>query len=295
MKFVLAFEHSGDTLPFTCVNDQVLEYYVDQLNTRNANSFALTPGFGNTVADYVQELDTTIHDVNSWIFEILDGYISRERDYFDQRVLNQIHLEWAQAHNKVYPIAYKRSRYNNSEQSELIHSRFNDDTPAPTVSTVLQNLGLIDQYSKINIKVHQLEDAFTTELVCISTPWVEIDNPYPDSILTNDVCNFKIAFQHLGRSLYEKFRTFDMDLEFDDENTFRELIGAVSITLQPEQQVPFSKQYREWCQRHNRTPSGRGINIGTIDQLNERLTDYRKILFRNSRQDNKFSIQLNKG
>jgi hypothetical protein len=41
MKFQIAFDQSGDTIPFVSVNDQILEFYVDQLSVQNLNSFEL--------------------------------------------------------------------------------------------------------------------------------------------------------------------------------------------------------------------------------------------------------------
>ena len=297
MKFVLAFENSGDTIPFTGVNNDIVEYFVDQLNARNANRFAVTDGFSDRIASNIQHLADSIADINCWIFEILDHDIGTylPEEYLDQTVLNRLHRDWAKSQNKVYPIAYKRKKYKNSKQSELIHSLFNDDTPMPTVGTVLSQMNLLARYNQINEGIHELEQNVSSELICFSTNWVEFKNPYPETVLTNDVCNFKIAFHHLGRALYEKYINFDLELDFDDENNFDELVGAVSICLRPEQTVPFSQEYVSWCQHHQRTPTGMGINAGSIDNLSTHLTQYRQILFRNSRQNNKFSIQLNKG
>jgi len=297
MKFVLAFESSGDTIPFTCVNNAVLEYYVDQLNARKANRFAITEIFGDRIASDIQQLHESIVDINHWIFEILDRHVDVfcVEEYLDQAVLNKLHSDWTKSQNQIYSIAHKRKKYNNSEQSTLIHSLFNDDIPEPTTGMILSQLGLLKRYNQINECVHELEQNLGRELICFGTDWVEIPNPYSESLLTNDVCNLKIAFHHQGRALYEKFINFDLELEHDDENNFRELVAAVSIRLQPNQTFELSKEYVQWCQKHNRIPSGLGINLGTIDKLDERLTDYRQIIFRNSRQDNKFSIQLNKG
>jgi hypothetical protein len=125
--------------------------------------------------------------------------------------------------------------------------------------------------------------------------WVEFKNPYPKSLITNDNCNFKISFNHLGRPLYSKYQNFDTDLEYCDENTFDQLLGFVEIDLVNPQTHAYSPEYIAWCQKHNREPSGSNLNIGNMVDLNNQLAEYRSIVYRNTRNSNKFSIKLNKG
>jgi hypothetical protein len=125
--------------------------------------------------------------------------------------------------------------------------------------------------------------------------WVEFTNPFGKEILTNDISNFALAFHHLGRPLYNKFVNYDHELEFDDENSYNELLGFIDIKLAPPQTIPLSKEYIMWCKRHNKIPSGGHLNIANVPDLSARLTEYRTILFKNSLQNNASSIQLNKG
>jgi hypothetical protein len=105
--------------------------------------------------------------------------------------------------------------------------------------------------------------------------------------------NLKLSFNHLGRTLYDKFINFDVNLEHNDENSFNELLGFVTISLTPTQTIPLSLEYVNWCKQHNRTPIGNYLNIGNIPNISENLTKYRIIIFRNLLKNNKFSI--NKG
>ena len=144
--------------------------------------------------------------------------------------------------------------------------------------------------------VHQLEISFKeVKFEVTDQNWIEFTNPFGKEILTNNINNFSISFNHLGRTLYNKFVYFDSNLEFDDENSFNELLGFVSIKLEQPQTIPLSSEYVNWCKHHNRVPSGDYLNIGNIPNLVEKLTDYRTIIFRNTLQNNAFSIQLNKG
>jgi hypothetical protein len=114
-------------------------------------------------------------------------------------------------------------------------------------------------------------------------------------MITNDIANFKIAFNHLGRTLHDKYLNFDLDLKHDDENTFDQLLGYVMVDLSLPRQVPFGQDYIDWCHKHQKSASGRYLNIGNIPDLGKNLGDYRRILLTNGLKKNHFSIQLNKG
>ena len=92
--------------------------------------------------------------------------------------------------------------------------------------------------------------------------------------------------------MYDKYQTFDTDLQYNDENSFNELLGFVSLHLVPSQTVPLSKEYTDWCNTHDKIPSGEYLNIGNIPNLEKHLKDYRLVVFRNLLQYNSFKIKL---
>jgi hypothetical protein len=173
---------------------------------------------------------------------------------------------------------------------------FPDNNPAPRLGVIIDKLGVEPIYSSINQLVHTLESKLAKfNFNVADQSWVEFTNPFGKEILTNDISNFALAFHHLGRPLYNKFVNYDHELEFDDENSYNELLGFFDIKLVPPQTIPLSKEYIMWCKRHNKTPSGGHLNIANVPDLSARLTEYRTILFKNSLQNNASSIQLNKG
>jgi hypothetical protein len=300
MKFSLAFENSGDVIPLQTINNKtadVLCYYVDHLNEQNLNKFALFNS-GNKIDQAIKKLHATIGECNEFIYELLDYYIPTysAEDYLDQRVLNKLHADWVNSQSIQYNIIEKRKKYNNSVQAELIHTMFPDEIPDPPLATIIDKLGFKNSYNNINLDVHALESLLSKiKFVTADHPWVEFTNPFGSEILTNDIGNFSLSFNHLGRTLYNKFLWFDHSLEFDDENSFDQLLGFVEINLQPPQSIPLSNEYVAWCRTHNKVPSGDNLNIGNITNLQARLTDYRKIIFQNTLQNNIFSIELHKG
>jgi hypothetical protein len=303
MKFSLVFENSGDSIPFQTVNsglDEILTYYVENLNERNLNKFS-SP-IGHTVNTAINTLHETIIECNKFVYELLDRNIDTyaTEDYLNQRNLNKLHADWVNSQKVKYNILEKRKQYG-SKQAEQIHNIFSDDIPTPIIGSVISRLGYTDIYGQINRAVHTLENMFTNVVFSVDNydfvdeHVVEFLNHFSTSYITNDICNFKFSFDHLGRMLEDKFKSFDYDLEFDDENTFNELIGVVEINLMAPQTIPLSNEYVLWCKKINKTPSGKYFNIGNIPDLTENLTKYRQIIFRNSLQNNFFSIQLNKG
>jgi len=300
MIFSLIFENTGDSIPFQTISNQtadVLSYYVDNLNKQNLNKFT-NNNIGNKINQAIANLNSTIINCNEFIYELLDQYIDTytTEEYLNQQILNKLHADWVKSQTVKYNILEKRKKYNYSQQSELIHSMFPDEIPEPPVGVIIDKLGVNEPYSNINVGVHKLERLFSEiKFQVANQNWVEFTNPFGKDLLTNDVSNFSLAFNHLGRTLYNKFVYFDHTLEYHDENSFNELLGCVELRLDPAQTIPLSVEYVNWCKIHNKVPSGERLPIGNIPDLTTHLTDYRKIIFRNTRQNNFFSIQLNKG
>jgi hypothetical protein len=294
MNFCIVFENSGDSIPFTPINLDTLEYFLDNINRQNINSFSLPNKIANIKAT-ADKLHSTLLHTNEWIIELIDTKFTtyNSEEYFDPNVLNKIHVDWAKWQQLDCDLKEKRKLKTTSRLIESVHSFFPDSTTLVEVSTIAKHLNLLDQYRSINTLIHQIEFNFLQEIQCglASGEWICFDNPYPKYQLTNNIANVKLAFNHLGRLLTDKYMNFDMDLEFDDENSFDELVATVSIHLIHPETIPFSKEYTEWCQRHNRTPIGKYLNIGNITDLVTKIKDYRLIIFRNSLKNNNFSIQ----
>lgn len=297
MKFSLIFDSSGDSVEFETISNKtadVLSYYVYKLNEQNLNRFQSLDS-GRSVEQAIAKLHSCINQCNQFVYELLDGYIDiySTDSYLDQSILNKLHADWVNSQALLYNIQEKRKKYMYSEQSNLIHDMFPDHIGCPPVRTILEKLGFKELYSDINKYLHQLENAtLKSKFRTADQAWVEFENIFGTELLTNDIGHFSLSFHHPGRTLYNKFVCFDHGLKCDDENSFDQLLGFVEITLQPTQTIPLSMEYVNWCNTHNKTPSGQNFNIGNILDLSNRLTDYRKIIFQNSLQSNAFSIQL---
>jgi hypothetical protein len=296
MKFSLVFENSGDSLPFESVNCEVLSFYVNQLNQQGLNKFsAKNQNLGKTILSKIEQFRTCIIEVNEWLYDLADMNIGvyDAEEYLDQDILNQIHADWVNSQSLIYNIQEKRKQFNFSGIAEQVHDRFPDDIQTPPLSTVIDRIGKSEIYRSLNEPhIHKLESSFDSIRYQVSNTWTIIaDNLFSKNILTNNIANLSITFNHLGRTLYNKYTNFDINLKYDDENSYDQLLGFVTLSLVPPQTIPLSIEYVDWCKLHNKVPSGNYLNIGNIPNLYENLTKYRKIIFHNLLSNNTFSIQ----
>lgn len=301
MNFSLVFDSTGDSIPFqTISNDtaEVLCYFVENLNNQKLNKFSMSSKKSEKINNAINKLHSSLVECNSYIYELLDQYVTTYTadEYLNQDILNKLHADWVNSQGTQYNIIEKRKKYNYSVQSETIHNMFPDDIPVASVGNILNKLGFRESHDQINLHIHELEDLlvhFRGHIVDVS--WFQIDNPFSKNLLTDSRSNFLLPFHHLGRTLYNKFVQYDYNLEYNDENSSNELLGFVQVSLHPAETISLSPEYINWCTTHNKVPSGTNLNIGNIPDLHKKLTTYRTIMFKNTLQNNTFSIQLNKG
>ena len=274
MNFFLQFDKSADILPFVANNNSdILTYYVDTLNAKNGNEFRTNRTLKNpaVICYLTKEINEYFEYYTDCKFNIYKNY-----EYFDQNVLNKLHAEHVL--NKLHKVDVK---------NKGLLEYFSDDNLYPNWSDVATKINKMDHYDSLNITIHRIETQFTTVKYDVGY-WLPIDNPFPKNRCTNDVCNFRLSFNHVGRTLYNKFNMLDDKLEYNDENTYNELLGVVDISLSRPQTIPLSKEYTNWCKKLNREPSGDFLNIGNLVDYENRLTEYRQIVYNN--KNNSFKI-----
>ena len=274
----------------------MLDYYVDQLNQHNQNSFSVqNKSWTNVVNQRIEQLHRILESVNTWIEELTDWQydVFELEQYLDQHNLNKLHADWVRSQGQIYDIDTKRQQHNFSGTAERIHDMFPDSERFVTIGNLLSKLNKMSEYADINLSVHTLEQSFNHIRFGVADgSRQQFPNVFDKSILTNNDANFNLTFNHLGRTLYNKFIYTDLNLEHDDENSFNELLGYVGISLLPPQTIPLSTQYQAWCRSHNREPFGNNLNLGNIPDLPDRLTHYRQLIFKNLKSNNNFSIHI---
>ena len=296
MNFSLNFDNSGDSIVFVSTNPGLVEYYIDQLNQKKANSFCVqNSAWADSTTQDIDHLHTVLEEVNNWIEELTDWRydIFESEEYLNQHNLNKLHATWVNSYNQIYDIDAKRQQNNFTGLVEHIHDMFPDTERFVMLGNLINKLNQSQQYDQINHAVHKLESGFSQINFRMSdNSWQEFPNIFDRSVLTNNIANFNLTFNHLGRTLYNKFQTFDLDIEHDDENSFDQLLGFVDIRLLPAQTIPLSSEYQQWCRTMNRDACGNNLTLGNIPDLPDRLTEYRQLIYKNLKSNNNFSIHL---
>ncbi len=294
MRIKLVFEHSGDELEFVPVNHEVVEYYLDHLDKNNLNNFSTYDSTYNYISRTINELQKSISISNEFIQKLtgkkFDEY--SEFEFLDQYVLNKIHSQWVNAQTINYSIQEYRSNGNcskNNEIDEKLHHGLPDEISVISLDQCLNILELSHIYRQINENVHILEESFNS-IKFSNDSYFSISNPFSKFLLSNDICSLRIAFNHRGRTLYNKFLNFDDKLEHQDENSYDQLLGFVSLHLCRPQTINLSLEYVNWCKERNVIPSGNFLNIGNLVDIQNKLTEYRQVVYRNLKNNNKFKL-----
>ena len=91
MNFSLTFDNSGDAIDFVSTNTDLVEYYIDQLNQKKANSFCVRNStWAESVTQDINHLHSVLEEVNNWIKELTDWRydVFESEDYLNQKNLN---------------------------------------------------------------------------------------------------------------------------------------------------------------------------------------------------------------
>lgn len=294
MQFNLVFANSGDYIVLDSLQDDVLLYFVDQLNSHGCNSFVSTGNQTDEIRARISSLRRAAQLIHLWPEEIRPAWIKSldRRECLDQDLLNHLHSAWVQSNTQPWDVRQKKAQYGSSIV-DRVFDQLPDDAMIPPFAVVLDKLQLLDLYRQLNVLIHKVESSFDHMRFCQQQQgWIEFDNPFGSSIVSNDIAHVSIAFNHLGRTLYDKWSSFDCELNYPDENTFRELLPFVDVRLVRPQTLGYSSQYLDWCRQHNRQPSGSTVCVGNIPDLASNLTKYREMMLDNLAQGNSFSIQL---
>lgn len=299
MKFSLVFDNSGDTIPFKVkYNHELLEYFVDQTNAREQNLFSNDQCLYKDVDKKITHLHWAISKTNEVFYNLVSKSFEQHTDlenYLDQTFLNRLHSEWVFSHRHTVDIDTLRfsSNASNANIGNRLHEIYPDEIRFPDVAPVLENIGYIYPFREINMGVHRLESSFRDLEFKSDAKWDVFDNPFKDSQITNnDVVNFSFGYTYVGRQYYNKFRFFDTKLECLDNYNYESLEFAFQMNLSMPETIPFSKEATNWANTQGIKLVAEQIPIANVVDLEDNLFEYRKMLYRNSRDNNRAKIIL---
>lgn len=259
----LIWENTGDELTFVPTFPDLLEYYIEQLNQANANSFDCSRSRfkPNLITQLEDNLKLCAPLADRIPFEITEW----SGDVLDQDFLNRLHRDWVKTGQKF-----------------------------PTLPLLLRALNGLDvNYRDINLNLHALESSFVFEFINYGADQFQVKNIFGTDVIGFDLANITLGFDNLGRSSWDKFKWFDNNARDSDTNNYQMLSGLIELNLNRPMRQTAPPEYIQWCRDHNVSVTGASISLGNIVDLEKNLTSYRKVLIRNTNeQSNKFFFEI---
>lgn len=297
MKFLLVFDKSGDELPFEVKhNHELFEFFVQQVNTRQQNSFSNDKELFNQLDKKITHLHWAISKTNEVLYDLVSVSFEQHSEltqYLDQQYLNKIHSDWVFSHYHKINIDELRFSTNKNQAvlGWLLHDLYPDDIRTIETAPAMEKLGYIYPYREVNLGVHKLESSFNNLEFKADIKWDVIKNPFRnDMYSSNDVANFSFKYTYVGRQYYSKFKNFDTKLVCPDHYNFETLEFAFQLNLLNPETIPFSNEAIQWAQNQGIKLVAEQIPIGNLVDLESNLFEYRKVLYRNSRDNNRTKI-----
>ena len=299
MKFSMVFDNSGDEIPFKVVyNHELFEFFIDKVQENKQNSFTDDKKLYKSVDKKITNLHWAISKTNEVLYELVKQNFDQHTDlenYLDQDFLNKTHSDWVFSHYNNIDIGELRSSANSSEAKlgNILHELYPDEIQVLDTAPALEKLGYIYPYREVNMGVHRLESSFSDIEFKSDMKWEVFENPFLDTMVSNnDIVNFSFGYTYVGRQYYNKFKHFDIELKNPDHYNFEKLEYAFQMNLRQPETIPFSKEFVNWAQLNNIKCISEQIPIANIPNLGNDIFEYRKILFRNSRDNNRAVLKI---
>jgi len=303
MKFDLVFENTGDIIPFEVVyNHNLIKWFIDKANRENCNQF-----FNNDNLDKI--IDTGLDDINSALSKTNQVYwiLSNENfpqnnnleDYLDQKFLNKQHDLWVRSQHKIVNIDEMRfsSDTRKAKIGSKLHDLYPDDIREIRMASAMEKLGYIYPYEEVNMTVHRLEKIFSRDHEYSGMDkWAGLgfENPFVETMISNlDRVNFSFGYTYVGRQYYNKWQFWDTLLENTDHYNYEKLEWSFQLNLDRPQTNNWSPEFLEWTQKMKVKPIATQLPIANIINLESKLTTYRKMLYKNAKQQNAVTLTLN--
>jgi hypothetical protein len=299
MKFSLVFDKSGDTLPFEVkYNHELFEFFVDQTNKQSQNSFANDQEIYRDLDKKITHIHWAVSKTNEVLYDLVGQSFQQHtnlENYLDQQFLNRLHSDWVFSHLHDINIDDLRfsSNISRARIGSMLHELYPDEIRMIKTAPVMEKLGYMYPFNEVNMGVHRLEHSFTNMEFKADDKWAVFDNLFLDTMVSNnDVVNFSFGYTYVGRQYYNKFKHFDSSLECKDHYNYETLEFAFQLNLSKPETIPFSKEAISWAHGQNIKLVAEQIPIANIVDLEPKLFEYRKMLYRNSRDNNRAQIIL---
>jgi hypothetical protein len=301
MKFSLVFENSGDSIPFTVIaNEELFEFFVDKSNASSNNLFSNNKLLADKIDQQITHLHWAISKTNEVLYSLIGKSFEQQNildNYLDQDFLNKTHADWVFSQLDIVDIDKMRFSNDHTVASigNKLHELYPDEIRQIKTAPAMEKLGYIYPYEEVNLGVHGLELLFNKRNLEYSSvnKWDVFENPFRNNMISNnDIVNFSFGYTYVGRQYYNKFEQFDNDLVYKDHYNYETLEYSFQLNLANPQTIPYSKEFVAWTKKTGAELITNQLPIANTDNLTKNLFEYRKILYRNSRDNNQATIIL---
>lgn len=301
MKFSLVFDVTGDTLPFEVkYNHELFAFFVEKANSANQNSFSNHQCLYKQVEPKITHIQWALSKTNEVLYDLIHRSFKQQsnlENYLDQDFLNMTHCKWVESQNCIVDIDKLRhsANHNEAKLGNILHELYPDEIRKIKTAQALDKLGYLYPYEEVNMATHRLESDFSKSNLEFKADqkWDVFDNPFIDQLVSNnDVVNFSFGYTYVGRQYYDKFNNFDTELKYADHYNYEQLEYAFQLNLSKPQTIPFSTEFIDWTKRLGIKQVTTQIPIANLSNIDANIFEYRKILYRNSRDNNRVKIFL---
>ena len=302
MKLLLTFENTGDEIPMHVVhNHDMIEWFVHKADQEGHNSFSNNDGLAQEFVSRLNEIHWCLSETNG-IYWLLSGENFPQNDnlvdYLDQRFINRQHDLWVKSQSKTVQI--DELRFSKDTRKAAIgwqlHELYPDEIREILIAEAMSKLGYIYPYEQINKAAHRIESLFSLDREWSAVDkWADFgfENLFYDSMVSNqDSVNFSFGYTYVGRQYFDKWKNWDTDLEFTDHYNYERLEWSFQLNLGRPQTLSWSPEFLQWVKDKQVKSISTQIPIANVDNLEKKLTHYRKILYNNTKQNNPIRLQI---
>lgn len=241
---------TGDVLEIDVTNFKVIDYWLDQLNLSDKNSFRLVDTtFPDR--DLVTNLVENIECINQILTKFkLDPLLDSDSDWYNQDNLNLLHNQWVklqQTHKII----------------ELL-SKFKGDA--------------LQKFHDINHLIHKIEFPISIIYNNDKSKIWQTPNPFGPDILQFGIWQIEIDYQNLGRSTFEKWVNYDKNVIDTDTNNFTHFSGRILFNIRHPVNWPAPHDYISYCKKNNVQSYGNKLPIGNFK---DSITTLRHVFYKN--------------
>lgn len=266
MKYCLVWQATGDEFLVDSIDEELSQWYAEQAirnNSKYAKSMFQTDFETNDILQLIEDSNKDLDTINAILVKCKLPLLIKP-NWFNQWELNKLHKQWVGI--------------------QLSNLKF--DSMLYKIDPELFNA-----YSRINRRLHQIENSFKFHLRDINL-W-RTKNPFEGKTYPTGVFNVSIAYTDHGRNSMEKFINFDEDPNDEELGSWKTIGGSLVINLVKPYEKPYPQEFLNYCKQHSIPVQDMFVPFGNLVDCRNNLTTVREIMTRNYYiPDNYMSIEV---